>query len=66
MAISLGIVFLLVLIGILIALSRRNETSDYPAAAPAAEEIDPLQEKARRPDSLLAAVGAATVRCSLS
>lgn len=62
MAIALGVVLFLVLIGVLVAFARRRDDSDYPARAPDGEDTDPLTEKdnARRA-TLLATVGAAAV-----
>jgi len=62
-AISLGIVFLLVLIGLIIALRyRHNEQKHaYPAAMPVNYDNDSTAEKPRhRPTSLLATLNAAT------
>lgn len=58
-AIALGVVFLVVLVGILAALARRKEEPSYPVRDNGNET--PPNEN-RRPSSLLANVGAATVR----
>jgi hypothetical protein len=57
-AIALGVVFLLVLIGLLIALARRQEDSAYPVQPKEHGE----NHSGHRPTSLLTTVGAATVR----
>lgn len=69
MAIALGVVFLLVLIGLLIALARRrDEPAQYPVGPPAnaarGGEGDSVANAHQPPTSLLATVGAATVRSS--
>lgn len=56
-AIALGVVFLLVLIGLLVALSRRRDEPAYPVQE--AHDNDSIYQ--RRPNDLLATVGAATV-----
>lgn len=59
-AIALGVVFLLVLIGLLIALARRSDEPSYPPSQPRLRDADDLHVK-HHPTALLEAVGAATV-----
>ena len=59
-AIGLGVVFLLVLIGLLVALARRKEEQQYPPPDPAHEKDAAGLDRAQRPSSLLQTVGAAT------
>ncbi|KAH8928670.1 hypothetical protein BT69DRAFT_1236844 [Atractiella rhizophila] len=60
-AISLGIVFFLVLLGLLVALcNRREEPSSYPIAPIRADED--INNAHQRPTSLLAAINAATAQ----
>ncbi|GAA5987924.1 hypothetical protein JCM10908_007272 [Rhodotorula pacifica] len=59
-AIGLGVVFLLVLIGLLIALARRKEEQQYPPRDPAHQYDSAGYERSQRPSSLLQTVGAAT------
>ncbi|GAA5863961.1 hypothetical protein JCM3774_004434 [Rhodotorula dairenensis] len=59
-AIGLGIVFLLVLIGLLVALARRKEDQQYPPRDPAHDQDAQSPARAGRPSSLLQTVGAAT------
>ncbi|KAL8292370.1 hypothetical protein RQP46_001836 [Phenoliferia psychrophenolica] len=60
-AIALGVVFLLVLIGLLIALARRSDEPAYPPSQPRlrTDQSDDLRPK-HHPTALLEAVGAAT------
>ena len=62
-AIALGVVFLLVLIGLLVALARRSDEPSYPPSQPRIrhERPEDLHVK-HHPTALLEAVGAATVR----
>ncbi|GAA5977101.1 hypothetical protein JCM5350_003219 [Sporobolomyces pararoseus] len=61
-AIALGVVFLLVLIGLLIALSRRKDEPQYPPNRNlgASTSTNSSAEGLHRPNSLLQTVGAAT------
>ncbi|KWU43966.1 hypothetical protein RHOSPDRAFT_5691, partial [Rhodotorula sp. JG-1b] len=59
-AIGLGVVFLLVLIGLFVALARRKEEQQYPPRDPAHEQDAAGADRGQRPSSLLQTVGAAT------
>lgn len=62
-AIALGVVFLLVLVGLLVALKNRKadqKAAAYPAAGRYNGSDDEIHEKGRRPTSLLATLNAAT------
>lgn len=61
-AIALGVVFLVVLIGLLLALKNRkaDQKAAYPAAGRYNKDEDVIEEKGRRPTSLLATLNAAT------
>ena len=59
-AIGLGVVFLLVLIGLLVALARRKEEQQYPPRDPAHEQDAAGLHRGQRPSSLLQTVGVAT------